>query len=64
MFFGLKILKYLSNVMEIFGGLPEVSFKSGMAPQTHLWLIEVWFPASTFVVKIANFAIARNRQAK
>jgi hypothetical protein len=25
------------------------------APQTHLWLIKVWFSASTFVVKIANF---------
>ena len=26
------------------------------APQTHLWLIKVWFYASTFVVKIATFA--------
>jgi pyrroloquinoline quinone (PQQ) biosynthesis protein C len=26
------------------------------APQTHLWLIEHWFSASTFVVKIATFA--------
>jgi hypothetical protein len=26
------------------------------APQTHLWLIKVWFSASTFVVKIATFA--------
>ena len=26
------------------------------APQTHLWLIKVWFFASTFVVKIATFA--------
>jgi hypothetical protein len=26
------------------------------APQTHLWLIKVWFTASTFVVKIATFA--------
>ena len=25
------------------------------APQTQLWLIKVWFSASTFVVKIANF---------
>jgi hypothetical protein len=25
------------------------------APQTHLWLIKVWFSASTFVVKIATF---------
>jgi hypothetical protein len=25
-------------------------------PQTHLWLIKVWFSASTFMVKIANFA--------
>ncbi|MBK7573522.1 MAG: hypothetical protein IPI10_18715 [Bacteroidetes bacterium] len=25
------------------------------APQTHLWLIKVWFYASTFVVKIATF---------
>jgi hypothetical protein len=26
------------------------------APQKHLWLIEHWFSASTFVVKIATFA--------
>jgi hypothetical protein len=26
------------------------------APQAHLWLIKVWFSASTFVVKIATFA--------
>jgi hypothetical protein len=26
------------------------------APKTHLWLIKVWFSASTFVVKIATFA--------
>jgi len=26
------------------------------APQRHLWLIKVWFSASTFVVKIATFA--------
>ena len=26
------------------------------APQTHLWLIKVWFSASAFVVKIATFA--------
>ncbi|WP_203227708.1 hypothetical protein, partial [Paenimyroides viscosum] len=25
-------------------------------PKTHLWLIKVWFSASTFVVKIATFA--------
>uniref|UniRef100_UPI00188F2F5D HAD domain-containing protein n=1 Tax=Pararhodonellum marinum TaxID=2755358 RepID=UPI00188F2F5D len=25
-------------------------------PQTHLWLIKVWFSASTFVVNIATFA--------
>jgi len=25
------------------------------ALQTHLWLIKLWFSASTFVVKIANF---------
>jgi hypothetical protein len=30
------------------------------APQTHLWLIKVWFPASTFVVKIATFAKPEN----
>ncbi|MBK7695613.1 MAG: hypothetical protein IPI30_15260 [Saprospiraceae bacterium] len=26
------------------------------APQTPLWLMNVWFSASTFVVKIATFA--------
>jgi hypothetical protein len=26
------------------------------APQTHFWLIKVWFSASTFVAKIATFA--------
>jgi len=26
------------------------------ASQTHLWLIKVWFYASTFLVKIATFA--------
>jgi hypothetical protein len=30
------------------------------APQTHLWLIKVWFSASTFVVKIATFAKRQN----
>jgi hypothetical protein len=30
------------------------------APQTHLWLIKVWFSASTFVVKIAIFAKPEN----
>ena len=30
------------------------------APQTHLWLIKVWFSASTFVVKIATFAKPEN----
>ncbi|AZB20788.1 hypothetical protein EG338_00745 [Kaistella haifensis] len=36
------------------------------APQTHLWLIKVWFSASTFVVKIATFAKPQNvvRQCK
>jgi hypothetical protein len=29
-------------------------------PQTHLWLIKVWFSASTFVVKIATFAKRQN----
>ncbi|HMT71928.1 MAG TPA: hypothetical protein PKD16_17295, partial [Saprospiraceae bacterium] len=28
--------------------------------QTHLWLIKVWFSASTFVVKIATFAKPQN----
>jgi hypothetical protein len=27
-----------------------------IAPQAHLWLIKVWFSASTLVVKIATFA--------
>ncbi|PTS88253.1 hypothetical protein DBR27_23740 [Flavobacterium sp. HMWF030] len=31
-----------------------------IAPQTHLWLIKVWFSASTFVVKIATFAKPQN----
>uniref|UniRef100_UPI0037C13E4A hypothetical protein n=1 Tax=Flavobacterium sp. TaxID=239 RepID=UPI0037C13E4A len=30
------------------------------APQTHLWLIKVWFSASTFVVQIATFAKPEN----
>ena len=30
------------------------------APQTHLWLKEVQFSASTFVVKIANFLNPQN----
>ncbi|MBZ0205282.1 MAG: hypothetical protein K8H89_03075 [Flavobacteriales bacterium] len=30
------------------------------APQTHLWLIKVWFSASIFVVKIATFAKRQN----
>jgi hypothetical protein len=30
------------------------------APQTVLWLIKVWFSASTFVVKIATFAKRQN----
>jgi len=30
------------------------------APQTHLWLIKVWFSASKFVVKIATFAKRQN----
>jgi hypothetical protein len=34
-------------------GLAKVAVS---APQTHLWLIKVWFSASTFVVKIAPFA--------
>jgi hypothetical protein len=29
-------------------------------PQTVLWLIKVWFSASTFVVKIATFAKPQN----
>jgi hypothetical protein len=31
-----------------------------IAPQTHLWLIELWFSASAFVVKIATFAKPKN----
>jgi hypothetical protein len=34
------------------------------APQTHLWLIKVWFSASTFVVKIATFAKPENVSCK
>jgi hypothetical protein len=34
------------------------------APQTHLWLIKVWFTASTFVVKIATFAKQQNNDLK
>jgi hypothetical protein len=34
------------------------------APQTHLWLIKVWFSASTFVVKIATFAKRQNVTSK
>jgi len=34
-------------------GLAKWQFR---APQTHLWLIKVWFSASIFVVKIATFA--------
>ncbi|HMT75887.1 MAG TPA: hypothetical protein PKA77_17570, partial [Chitinophagaceae bacterium] len=34
------------------------------APQTHLWLIKVWFSASTFVVKIATFAKRQNVSSK
>jgi len=34
------------------------------APQTHLWLIKVWFSASTFVVKIATFAKPENVSGK
>jgi hypothetical protein len=30
------------------------------APQTHLWLIKVWFSASIFVLKIATFAKPEN----
>jgi hypothetical protein len=30
------------------------------ALQTHLWLVKVWFSASTFVVKIATFAEPTN----
>jgi hypothetical protein len=30
------------------------------APQTQLWLIKVWFSASTFVVKIATLAKPEN----
>jgi hypothetical protein len=35
------------------GGLKKWRFHS---PHQHLWLIKVWFSASTFVVKIATFA--------
>jgi hypothetical protein len=34
------------------------------APLTHLWLIKVWFSASTFVVKIATFAKPENVSGK
>jgi hypothetical protein len=34
------------------------------APQTVLWLIKVWFSASTFVVKIATFANPENVMGK
>jgi hypothetical protein len=34
------------------------------APQTHLWLIKIWFSASTFVVKIATFAKPENVRRK
>ena len=34
-------------------GLAKVPVQS---PHQHLWLIKVWFSASTFVVKIATFA--------
>ena len=34
------------------------------APQTHLWLIKVWFSASTLVVKIATFAKPENVSGK
>jgi len=34
------------------------------ATQTHLWLIKVWFSASTFVVKIATFAKPENVMGK
>jgi|GEM_PF-2028608 hypothetical protein len=34
------------------------------APQTHLWLIKVWFSASTFVVQIATFAKRQNVSSK
>jgi hypothetical protein len=34
------------------------------AQQTHLWLIKVWFSASTFVVKIATFAKPENVMGK
>jgi hypothetical protein len=30
------------------------------SPQTHLWLINVWFSTSTFVIKIATFAKPQN----
>jgi hypothetical protein len=34
-------------------GLAKVAVQ---CPQTHLWLIKVWYSASAFVVKIATFA--------
>jgi hypothetical protein len=34
------------------------------ASKTHLWLIKVWFSASTFVVKIATFAKPENVSGK
>jgi hypothetical protein len=34
------------------------------APQTHLWLIKVWFSASTFLVQIATFAKPENVMGK
>jgi hypothetical protein len=38
-------------------GITAPTQKAGFrAPQTHFWLIKVWFSASTFVVKIATFA--------
>jgi hypothetical protein len=39
-------------------GLAKVAVQ--FSPQTHLWLIKVWFSASTFVVKIATFAKPEN----
>jgi hypothetical protein len=34
------------------------------APQTHLWLIKVWFFTSIFVVKSATFAKPENVMGK
>ena len=34
------------------------------APQTHLWLIKVWFSASTLVVKIPPIANLQNVSGK